>query len=163
MQSLLGICSAGLAGSSRLEEALADALVESLNDFTLLIPWREEDQGLKVQTAKSFSLRFAAVVLTPSPRVPQGVLRSTLPVPESRRVCWGPHSRSRRAAGCAGVPTPGPGEPQGVLGSSLLVLECGRVCWSPHSWSCRVVGCVGFGFHLNISNQFRPKKPDEVS
>ncbi|KAJ8262722.1 hypothetical protein COCON_G00151790 [Conger conger] len=40
---------AGLAGNSRLEEAQADALVESLNDFTLLIPWREEDQALKKQ------------------------------------------------------------------------------------------------------------------
>ncbi|KAJ8381010.1 hypothetical protein SKAU_G00017880 [Synaphobranchus kaupii] len=40
---------AGLTGNSRLEEAQTDALVESLNDVTLLIPWREEDQGLKKQ------------------------------------------------------------------------------------------------------------------
>ncbi|KAI1900228.1 hypothetical protein AGOR_G00047840 [Albula goreensis] len=38
---------AGLAGKDRLEEAQADALVDSLNDFTLCIPWREEDQKLK--------------------------------------------------------------------------------------------------------------------
>ncbi|KAG9354991.1 hypothetical protein JZ751_001704 [Albula glossodonta] len=36
-----------LAGKDRLEEAQADALVDSLNDFTLCIPWREEDQKLK--------------------------------------------------------------------------------------------------------------------
>ncbi|KAJ8285280.1 hypothetical protein GJAV_G00025000 [Gymnothorax javanicus] len=40
---------AGLAGKSRLEEAQADALVESLNDFTLLIPWREENPEMKKQ------------------------------------------------------------------------------------------------------------------
>ncbi|XP_064153360.1 hematopoietic prostaglandin D synthase-like [Anguilla rostrata] len=40
---------AGLTGTSRLEEAQADAMVESLNDFTLMIPWREEDQELKKQ------------------------------------------------------------------------------------------------------------------
>ncbi|KAJ8401610.1 hypothetical protein AAFF_G00379270 [Aldrovandia affinis] len=39
----------GLAGNGRFEEAQADTLVDSLNDFTLLIPWREEDQGLKKQ------------------------------------------------------------------------------------------------------------------
>ena len=58
---------------------------------------------------------------------PQGVLGSSLLVLENRRVCWGLHFWSWRAAGCAGVLTPGPGEPQGVLGSSLLVLESHRV------------------------------------
>ena len=57
-------------------------------------------------------------------------------------MCWGPHSWSWRAAGCAGVLSPGPGEPQGVLGSSLLVLESRRVCWGPHSWSWRAAGCA---------------------
>ena len=32
-------------------------------------------------------------------------------------MCWGPHSWSWRAAGCAGVLTPGPGGLQGVLAS----------------------------------------------
>ena len=64
-----------------------------------------------------------------APAEPQGALESSLLVLESRRVCWGPHSWSWRAAGCAGVLTPGPGEPQGALGSSLLVLESRRVCW----------------------------------
>ncbi|XP_036381790.1 hematopoietic prostaglandin D synthase-like [Megalops cyprinoides] len=40
---------AGLAGQGRLQEAQADAIVDSLNDFTLMIPWREEDQQLKKQ------------------------------------------------------------------------------------------------------------------
>ena len=39
---------------------------------------------------------------------------------ESCRACWGPHSWSWRAAGCAGVLTPGPGEPQGVPCSSFV-------------------------------------------
>ena len=81
----------------------------------------------------------SAGVLTPGPGEPQGVLGSSLLVLESLRVCWGPHSWSWRASGCAGVLTPGPGEPQGVLGSSLLVLESRRVCWGPHSWSWRAV------------------------
>ena len=58
-------------------------------------------------------------------------------------MCWGLHSWSWRAAGCAGVLTPGPGEPQGVLGSSLLVPESHKVCWGPHSWSWRAAGCAG--------------------
>ena len=105
---------------------------------------------------------YNTVVLTPGPGESQGVLGFLLLVLESCRVCWGPHSWSWRAAGCAGVLTPGPGEqqgvlgssllvlkscrgagvltpgpgePQGVLGSSLLVLESSRVCWGPHSWS----------------------------
>ena len=69
--------------------------------------------------------------------------RSSLLVLESRRVCWGPHSWSRRAVGCAGVFIPGPGKRQGVLGSSFLVLESCRVCWCPHSWSWRDAGCAG--------------------
>ena len=73
----------------------------------------------------------------------QGALGSSLLVLESRRACWGPHSWSWRAAGCAGVLTPGPGEPQGVLGSSLLVLESRRACWGPHSWSWRAAGRAG--------------------
>ena len=71
----------------------------------------------------------------------QGVLWSSLLVLESCRVCWGPHSWSWRAAGCAGVLTPGPGELQGVLGSSLLAQESHRVCWGLHSW--RAAGCAG--------------------
>ena len=74
---------------------------------------------------------------------PQGVPGSSLLVLESRRVCWGPHSWSWRAAGCAGVLTPGPGEPQGGLGSSFLVPESRRVCWGPHPWSWRAAGCAG--------------------
>ena len=84
-----------------------------------------------------------AMVLTPGPGEPQGVLGSSLLVLESRRACWGPHSWSWRAAGRAGVLTSGPGEPQGVLGSSLLVLESRRVCWGPHSWSWRAAGRAG--------------------
>ena len=84
-----------------------------------------------------------AVVLTPGPGEPQVELGSSLLVLESRRVSWGPHPWSWRAAGCAGVLTPGPGEPQGVLGSSLLALESHRVCWGPHSWSWRAAGCAG--------------------
>ncbi|KAK6312748.1 hypothetical protein J4Q44_G00160950 [Coregonus suidteri] len=40
---------AGLVGNSRLAEAQADALVDTLNDFTLLIPWREDDPQIKTQ------------------------------------------------------------------------------------------------------------------
>ncbi|XP_064795241.1 hematopoietic prostaglandin D synthase-like isoform X4 [Oncorhynchus masou masou] len=38
---------AGLVGNSRLAEAQADALVDTLNDFTLLIPWREDNPQIK--------------------------------------------------------------------------------------------------------------------
>ncbi|XP_066568321.1 hematopoietic prostaglandin D synthase [Amia ocellicauda] len=38
---------AGLTGKSRLEEVTADAIVDTLNDFTLLIPWNEQDKALK--------------------------------------------------------------------------------------------------------------------
>uniref|UniRef100_W5N5J5 glutathione transferase n=2 Tax=Lepisosteus oculatus TaxID=7918 RepID=W5N5J5_LEPOC len=38
---------AGLTGKSRLEEAQTDAIVDTLNDFTVLIPWNEEDEALK--------------------------------------------------------------------------------------------------------------------
>ncbi|XP_064795165.1 hematopoietic prostaglandin D synthase-like isoform X2 [Oncorhynchus masou masou] len=40
---------AGLVGNSRLAEAQADALVDTLNDFTLLIPWREDNPQIKTQ------------------------------------------------------------------------------------------------------------------
>ena len=83
------------------------------------------------------------MVLTPGPGEPQDVLGSLLLVLESRRVCWGPHSWSWRAAGCAGVLSPGPEEPQGVLRSSHLILGSHRVCWGPHSWSWRATGCAG--------------------
>uniref|UniRef100_A0A4W5LIS7 glutathione transferase n=1 Tax=Hucho hucho TaxID=62062 RepID=A0A4W5LIS7_9TELE len=36
-----------LVGNSRLAEAQADALVDTLNDFTLLIPWREDNPQIK--------------------------------------------------------------------------------------------------------------------
>ncbi|KAK1174736.1 hematopoietic prostaglandin D synthase-like [Acipenser oxyrinchus oxyrinchus] len=38
---------AGLVGKSILEQAQTDALVDSLNDFTTLIPWNEKDKILK--------------------------------------------------------------------------------------------------------------------
>ncbi|XP_045562529.1 hematopoietic prostaglandin D synthase isoform X2 [Salmo salar] len=40
---------AGLVGNSKLAEAQADALVDTLNDFTLLIPWREDNPQIKTQ------------------------------------------------------------------------------------------------------------------
>ena len=70
----------------------------------------------------SWSWRAAgcAGVLTPGPGEPQGVLGSwgepqgvlgsSLLVLGSLRVCWGPHSWSWGASGCAGVLTSGPGE-----------------------------------------------------
>nr|ACI67946.1 Glutathione-requiring prostaglandin D synthase [Salmo salar] len=36
-----------LVGNSKLAEAQADALVDTLNDFTLLIPWREDNPQIK--------------------------------------------------------------------------------------------------------------------
>ncbi|XP_045562530.1 hematopoietic prostaglandin D synthase isoform X4 [Salmo salar] len=38
-----------LVGNSKLAEAQADALVDTLNDFTLLIPWREDNPQIKTQ------------------------------------------------------------------------------------------------------------------
>ncbi|MBN3278753.1 HPGDS synthase, partial [Polyodon spathula] len=38
---------AGLVGKSILEQTQTDALVDSLNDFTTLIPWKEKDEILK--------------------------------------------------------------------------------------------------------------------
>ena len=75
--------------------------------------------------------------LTPGPGEPQGVLGSSLLVLESSRVCWGPHSWSRRAEGVLGssLLVLESYRAQGVLGSSLLVLESCRVCWDPHFWS----------------------------
>ena len=95
---------------------------------------------------------------TPGPGEPQGVLGSSLLVLESRRVCWGPHSWSWRAAGCAGVLqllvlessqgvlafvlNPGPGESQGVFIDQLTRLTW---CWSESvaysavNWSIKVV------------------------
>ena len=78
-----------------------------------------------------------------TPRNTQGVLGFSLQVLVSHRVCWGSHSRSWWATGCAGVLTPGPGEPQGVLGFSLQVLVSHRVCWGSHSRSWWATGCAG--------------------
>ncbi|XP_010875384.2 hematopoietic prostaglandin D synthase [Esox lucius] len=40
---------AGLLGGSDLATAQADALVDNLNDFTISIPWRENDPKIKAQ------------------------------------------------------------------------------------------------------------------
>ena len=69
------------------------------------------------------------------------MLRSSLLVLESRRVCWGPHSWFWRAIRCAVVCTPGTGEPQGVMGSKPAT-PCGSPgpgvrTTAPDHYNCR--------------------------
>uniref|UniRef100_A0A8C4RM94 glutathione transferase n=1 Tax=Erpetoichthys calabaricus TaxID=27687 RepID=A0A8C4RM94_ERPCA len=38
----------GLAGATNLEEAQTDALVDCMNDFTIMIPWNEKNKEVKL-------------------------------------------------------------------------------------------------------------------
>jgi len=39
----------GLAGQTPVEQALADAIVDTIDDFMMLFPWAEKNQDVRVR------------------------------------------------------------------------------------------------------------------
>ncbi|XP_039607054.1 hematopoietic prostaglandin D synthase-like isoform X4 [Polypterus senegalus] len=53
----------GLAGATSLEEAQTDALVDCMNDFTIMIPWNEKNKEVKEKQIEELFLIHSPVLM----------------------------------------------------------------------------------------------------